>query len=128
MKARLSLAIALLAGCAIGAAAENTIGPKAKPPAYTIAEIEVIDPEGFQAFAKRNAAGVAAAGGLFLALPQRGRILASEGTAPKAVAMIAWDSLDEAAEYFNSPTFKELIPIRDKAARVRLFHVEGLPR
>lgn len=128
MKVSLSLALVLLTGCAIGAIAEDGIRPKAKPPAYTIAEIDVIDPEGFQAFAKRNAAGVSDAGGLFLALPQRGRISASEGTAPKAIAMIAWDSLDEAINYFNSPTFKELIPQRDKAARVRLFHVEGLPR
>ena len=128
MKASLSLAIVLLTGCAIGAVAENGIRPKAKPPAYTIAEIDVIDPEGFQVFAKRNAAGVSAAGGLFLALPHRGGILASEGPAPKAIALIAWDSLDEATKYFNSPTFKELVPLRDKAARVRLFHVEGLPR
>jgi uncharacterized protein (DUF1330 family) len=56
----------------------------------------------------------------------RGRIVTSEGAPPKAVALIAWDSLDQAVGYFNSPTFKELIPLRDKAAKVRLFHVEGL--
>ncbi len=126
MKPSLSLAIALLAGCAIGAAVTKSVQAQAKPPAYTIAEIDVIDPEGFQAFAKRNAAGVGAAGGLFLAL--RGRIETSEGAPPKAIALIAWESLDEAIRYFNSPTFKELIPLRDKAAKVRLFHVEGLPK
>ena len=126
MKTSLSLALALLAGGAIGAAAVKGVQAQAKPPAYTIAEIDVIDPEGFKIFAKRNSAGVAAAGGLFLAL--RGRIVTSEGAAPKAVAVIAWESLEEATGYFNSPTFKELIPLRDKAAKVRLFHVEGLAK
>lgn len=116
--------IALVAGCAMGIAVTKGVQAQAKPPAYTIVEIDVIDPEGFQAFAKRNAAGVSAAGGLFLA--RRGRIVTSEGAPPKAISLIAWESFDDAVGYFNSPTFKERIPLRDKAAKVRLFHVEGL--
>jgi uncharacterized protein (DUF1330 family) len=126
MRTSASLAIALIASCATGAAGVNGTSAQAKPPAFTIAEIEVIDPEGFQAFAKRNSVGVASAGGLFLAL--RGQIVSSEGAPPKGIALIAWDSLDQATGYFNSPAFKELIPLRDKAAKVRLFHVEGLPK
>lgn len=126
MKTGLKLATTLLAGCAIGAAVIEGVHAQAKPPAFTVAEIDVFDPEGFQAFAQRNAAGVAAAGGRFLAL--RGRIASSEGTPPKSVALIAWENLDQATQYFSSPTFKELIPLRDRSARVRLFHVEGLPQ
>jgi uncharacterized protein (DUF1330 family) len=126
MKSTLKLVISLLAGIAIGGAALNGLHAQAKPPAFTIAEIEVIDPTGFQDFAKRNGAGMAAAGGRVLAL--RGRIVTSEGTPPKGIALIAWDSLDQATEYFNSPTFKALIPLRDKSAKVRLFHVEGLAK
>jgi uncharacterized protein (DUF1330 family) len=96
------------------------------PPAYSIVEVDVIDPEGFQAFAKRNAAGVAAAGGRFIV--RRGRVVTSAGTPPKNVFVIVWDSLDKATGYFNSPTFKELIPLRDRTAKVRLFHVEGLTK
>lgn len=126
MKSTLKLVISLLAGIAIGGAALNGLHAQAKPPAFTIAEIEVIDPTGFQDFAKRNGAGMSAAGGRVLAL--RGRIVTSEGTPPKGIALIAWDSLDQATEYFNSPTFKVLIPLRDKSAKVRLFHVEGLAK
>lgn len=126
MKSTLKLVISLLAGIAIGGAALNGLHAQAKPPAFTIAEIEVIDPTGFQDFAKRNGAGMSAAGGRVLAL--RGRIVTSEGTPPKGAALIAWDSLDQATEYFNSPTFKALIPLRDKSAKVRLFHVEGLAK
>jgi len=126
MKSTLKLVIFLLALIAFGGAALNGLHAQAKLPAYTIAEIEIIDPATFQDFAKRNAAGVKAAGGHFLAL--RGRIVSSEGVPPKGIAVIAWDDLDKAVGYFNSPTFKELIPLRDKGAKVRLFHVEGLAK
>jgi hypothetical protein len=85
MKSTLKLVIALLAGIAIRGAALNELHAQAKPPAFTVAEIEVIDPATFQDFAKRNAAGVKAVGGRFLDL--RGRIVASEGTPPKGIAL-----------------------------------------
>ncbi|HWE19334.1 MAG TPA: DUF1330 domain-containing protein [Hyphomicrobiaceae bacterium] len=126
MRAIPSLTMALLAGCAIGAVAMTALHAQATPPAYSIVEVDVIDAEGFKAFAERNAAGVAAAGGQFIV--RRGRVVTSEGTPPKGVFIIAWGSLDKATGYFTSPAFKELIPLRDKAARVRLFHVEGVAR
>ena len=97
-----------------------------KPPAYTIAEIEVTDPQAFQAFAKMNIEQIKAAGGRFLV--QRGRVVAELGAAPKSVTLIAWDSMDQAATYYSSLPFKELQPLRDKAAKVRNFHVEGVAR
>jgi uncharacterized protein (DUF1330 family) len=113
--------MAWLAGCAIGAAATAAVHAQASPPAYSIVEVDVIDAEAFKAFAGRNAAGVAAAGGKFIV--RRGQVVP-----PKSVFIIEWDSLGKATGYFNSPAFKELIPLRDKAAKVRLFHVEGLPK
>jgi uncharacterized protein (DUF1330 family) len=120
----LKLATAVLAGVAIGAAALNGLHAQAKPPAYSIVEVEVTDPTGFQEFAQRNAAGVSAAGGRFIV--RRGRTVTSVGTPPKDVFVIAWASFDNATGYFNSPTFKDLIALRDRTAKVRLFHVEGL--
>jgi uncharacterized protein (DUF1330 family) len=124
MKRNSNLAVALIAGCAIGAAAMQVVHAQATPPAYSIVEVDVIDAEGFKAFAARNAAGVAAAGGRFIV--RHGRVVTSAGSPPKGVFVIAWSSLDKATGYFGSPTFKELIPLRDKTAKVRLFHVEGL--
>jgi uncharacterized protein (DUF1330 family) len=124
MRTNSSLAIALFAGCAFGAAAMTVLHAQATPPAYSVVEVDVIDAEGFKFFAARNAAGVAAAGGTFMV--RRGRVVTSEGIPPKSVFIIAWDSLEKATSYFNSPIFKELIPMRDKSAKVRLFHVEGL--
>jgi uncharacterized protein (DUF1330 family) len=104
----------------------HPVHAQAASPAYSIVEVDVIDAEGFKAFAVRNAAGVAAAGGRFIV--RRGRVVNAAGTPAHNVFVIAWESLDKATGYFNSPTFKELIPLRDKTARVRLFHVEGLPQ
>src|SRR4026208_2501542 len=65
MRTRSSAPIALLAGCAIGAAAMTVVHAQATPPAYSIVEVDVIDAEGFKAFAHRHPAGGAAGGGPF---------------------------------------------------------------
>jgi len=124
MTSRQGIALALVAGCGIGAAVASVVHAQTKPPAFTIAEIEVTDPQAFQAFAKMNIEQINAAGGHFLV--QRGRIVAQSGEAPKSVTLIGWDSLDQATAYFSSLPFKELQPLRDKSAKVRNYHVEGM--
>jgi uncharacterized protein (DUF1330 family) len=127
MKQNLKLAVALLAGIAIGGAALNGLHAQAKPPAISIAQlIELRDQAVFKEFAKRNAAGMKAAGGHFLAA--RGRVVGVNGMPPKAAGMVTWDSLDQAAAYFSSTSYKELIPLRDKGANTRVFIVEGLAK
>jgi uncharacterized protein (DUF1330 family) len=123
---RLRIAAMLTAATLTGAACAFGVQAQSKPLAYTVAEIDILDAAQFQAFAMKNAAGVAAAGGKFLAL--RGQVAAENGTAPQDVALIAWPSLADATRYFSSPGFKDLIPLRDKGANVRLYHVEGVPQ
>jgi len=53
----------VLAGFACGAAAVHVVSAQAKPPAYTIAEIEVTDPPTFQQYGQATAKSVPAAGG-----------------------------------------------------------------
>ncbi len=127
MKQTLKLTITLLAGIAIGAAALNGLHAQARPPAFAVAElIELHDSAAFKEFAKRNREGILAAGGHMLA--QRGRIVAVNGPPPKAAGIGVWDNLDQAVRYFNSPYFRDLIPLRDKAAKQHLFLVEGLAK
>jgi uncharacterized protein (DUF1330 family) len=123
----LTMAASLLVGVAIGCGAMSGLHAQTRPPAFTIAEVDVIDPAAFQAFVKRFSPAVAAAGGHFIA-NVRGRVVATNGTPPKGVNLIAWDSLEQTMAFFNSPTFKALIPLRDKGAKVRVFQVEGLPK
>ena len=123
----LMLAGSLLVGIAIGGGALDGLHAQAKRPAFTIAEVDVTDPAAFQAFIKRFSPAVAAAGGHFIA-NVHGRIVATNGTPPKGVNLIAWDSLEQTTAFFSSSTFRALIPLRDKGAKVRVFQVEGLPK
>jgi uncharacterized protein (DUF1330 family) len=66
--------------------------------------------------------------------PYDARIYCQGGVSPlacrirKSVTVIVWDSVDQAVAYFSSLPFKELQSLRDKAAKVRNFHVEGVAR
>ena len=63
MKKRDALVGAVLAGFACGAAVVQGVHAQAKPPAYTIAEIEVTDPPMFQKYGDATRTSIPAAGG-----------------------------------------------------------------
>ena len=49
-----------------------------------------------------------------------------DGAPPaKRVALIGWESLEQAEAYYNSPAYKALVPNRDKASKFRAFLIEG---
>jgi uncharacterized protein (DUF1330 family) len=58
-----------------------------------------------------------------------GRVVAVEGSAPpKKVALIEWDSVDDAVAFYNSDAWKKLAPERDKAQKtIRRYTVETEP-
>src|ERR1700751_4299445 len=48
-----------------------------------------------------------------------GRVVQIEGApAPKSVAMVEWDSVDDAVAFYKSKTWADLAPERDKAVKV----------
>jgi len=50
-----------------------------------------------------------------------------EGEAPKGgIVVIAFDSVEKAREWYDSPAYAAIKPIRQSAAKSRLFIVEGL--
>jgi uncharacterized protein (DUF1330 family) len=48
------------------------------------------------------------------------------GVAPLSV--LAFDNLDDAESWYSSAAYKEIIPLRERSAKTRLFIVEGLPQ
>jgi uncharacterized protein (DUF1330 family) len=114
--------MALLAGVAIGAIALQGLHAQgAKLKAYAVSENEILDPS-YQATylpTARKAVGryVAAHG-----RPLRtsaGRVVQIEGAPPpKSVAIVEWDSLDEAVAFYKSKAWADLAPQRDKAIKV----------
>jgi uncharacterized protein (DUF1330 family) len=119
-----AVGLSLVAGFAFGAAVVQGVHAQAKPPAYTIAEFEVIDPETFKKYGQATGTAIPAAGGRIIA--RGGKTFVVNGAPPKQVVIIQWDSLEQGQALFESETYKQLIPIRDKGANFRAFTIEGL--
>ena len=107
MNAKYNVALALLAGVAVGAAAVEVLHAQAKAPAYTIAEIDVSDPAGFKAYADANTVGVPKAGGRFLV--RGGKTVVLDGAPPakrvaNALAVVARAKKSVSASYDRRAT------------------------
>ena len=125
MNTKFKIALAIVAGTALGAAAMQGLHAQAKPKAYTISELETLDPAAQAAFVPSVQAAQKAAGGR----PFRtggGKIVSMEGAAaPKRVAITEWDSLEQAEAFYKSKAWNDLSPQREKAIKtIRRYAVE----
>jgi uncharacterized protein (DUF1330 family) len=126
MKNNYKIAIALVAGTALGAAAVQGLHAQATPPGYVVAEIDVTNPEAFAKEFTPIAVKALTEGGN-KALARGGKVVAIEGTPPKSRIVInSFPSLDAAVAAYNSPAYKEARTIGNKYATFRLYAVEGL--
>jgi uncharacterized protein (DUF1330 family) len=127
MNRSITLGMAILAGVAIGAMATQGLHAQAKPKAYLVTEIEVLDAKGADAYGALIRPTQTAAGG-HVFRTAGGKVVAFEGAAPpKRVAITEWDSLEQAQAWFNSAARKDLMPQRDKAEKIiRSYAVEAV--
>jgi uncharacterized protein (DUF1330 family) len=128
MKSNYKLAIALVAGIAIGGAAIQGLHAQAKPPVYTVSEIDVKDVAAYEKeFAPLAQASIKKSGGKILAGSQK--VTSLEGTPPKSrVTIQLWDNLEQAQVWRNSADYKAARMIGDKYATFRAFAVEGVSK
>jgi len=123
MKTHYVIVCAILSGIA-GAGLVQTLHAQTKPKAYTIAEIDVTDAAKFQHYLDGTAVIVLQAGGRFLA--RGNKTFTIGGTPPRTVvAVLEWDSYEQAHTFFNSDAYKKLVPDRDAGSNFRAFVVEG---
>ena len=128
MKTRYTVALSILAGVAVGAAAVQALHAQAKPPAYVIAEIDVMNLEPFdKEYVPPAAKAVTDGGGKYIV---RGGATASfYGEPPKPrLAVMVFESMEKARAAFDSPAYKEAKKVGDKYAKFRVYAVEGLPQ
>jgi uncharacterized protein (DUF1330 family) len=123
------LLFVLFAGVAIGAAAATALHAQApsatKPPAFYISEFEVTDPEGIRSYSAQVAATFEPFGGRFI-VRGGGTIASLEGDAPNGrIVIIAFDSMEKARAWYDSPAYQAIKPIRHRSAKSRVFVVEG---
>ena len=128
MKTRHTVALAMLAGVGIGGAAIQGLHAQAKPPVYFVIEIsKITDAEGFKVITQRPTGGADVAkelGGHYIA--RTAKITALDGTAPQRFIAYAFDSVERAQAFYNSPYMKETTAIRNKTTQARSFIVEGM--
>jgi uncharacterized protein (DUF1330 family) len=128
MKAHTVLALGVLAGIGIGAAAVEGLHAQAKPPVYVVNEIDVTDQAGFQAYAQANAKLIESHGGRYII--RGGKVTETiSGTPPAGrYTIYVFDDEDKMKAWRNDPGFKDLMATRDKAGKFRSFVVEGIAK
>ena len=125
MNLKSKLTLALVVGAAVGAAAVQGLHAQAKPKAYQVTELEIIDAESWKTFVQAVRATQQQASGRNLRTAG-GKIVAFVGDPPKNVGITEFDSLDQAVAYRNSPAFKDLDPLRNKAIKIiRQYTIEA---
>ena len=125
MHPKSTIALAAIVGASVGAAAVQGLHAQAKPKAYQVTEIEVLDPAAYKTFVMAVATSQKAAGGRNLRTGG-GKVVAFVGDAPKGVGIVEFDSLDQAVAWRNSQAFKDLAPQREKAVKIiRQYSVEA---
>ena len=129
MKTNHKLALAVLAGVAIGVAGAAAIQAQQvkTPPGYVVAEVDITDPTTFQKYAEKVPETLVPFRGSFHYVVRGGKTQALEGQPPKGIVVIAFDSAEKALAWYNSPAYEAIKPIRQGASVSRMFMAEGQP-
>lgn len=93
--------------------------------AYVIADVEVLDPGGFETYRSQVGATIEKYGGKYLV--RGGKTETLEGDfQPHRFVVLEFPTLERAREWYSSPEYRPLIALRQKAARTEVILVEGV--
>ena len=96
----------------------------AAPKAYVICDIEVTDPEAYDGYKKLSGPSVERHGGRYLARGGATHVLEGDWDPQRAV-IIAFDSVQAARDWYDSPDYRAAREARAGAARASFLLVEG---
>lgn len=117
--------LAVVAGAALGAVAMHGLQAQPKPPVYAVIEVaRITDAAAYATIGPRGGPSVVPFGGKFLA--RTDRITPADGHPPERYVVIAFDTLEKAQAWRDSPAMKEIWAIQEKSSRSRIFFVEGM--
>ena len=125
MKTNHKLMLAVLVGATIGVAGATAIHARQAKvlPGYVVAEVDVTDPATFQKYADKAPGTIAASNGHYVI--RGGKSVSIEGEPPKRFVVIAFDSMEKAKAWEDSPAYDAIKPIRHSSAKSRVFIIEG---
>jgi uncharacterized protein (DUF1330 family) len=96
-------------------------------PAFWITEtLEVSDQEAFLNIIKAVPATLQPFGGQYIVLG--GKIAPGEGSPPRRITIVAFDSLEKAQQWFDSPAATAARAEAQKFAKIRSYFVEGVAK
>ena len=124
MNTKFKIALAVAVGAALGAGEMQGLHAQAKLKAYSIGELEPLGAGLQPAYLTAVRKAITDAHGR--SLRTLGRVEHIEGAAaPKRVAIVEWDSLDDAVAFYKSKAWTDLAPEREKAQNtIRRYVVE----
>jgi uncharacterized protein (DUF1330 family) len=128
MKTNFKLTLAVLAGLSLGLTLPKVFHAQqpAPLPGYVIAEVDVTDPEAMKKYGEKVPETLAPFHHHYVI--RSAKMQSLEGDPPKGgIVMIAFDSVEKAREWYDSPAYAAIRAIRQGAAKSRIFLVEGLP-
>jgi uncharacterized protein (DUF1330 family) len=125
MKTNHKLMLAVLIGAVIGVGGATVIHARQAKvlPGYVVAEVDVTDPATFQKYADKVPGTIAASNGHYVI--RGGKSVSIEGDPPKRFVVIAFDSVEKAKAWEDSPAYDAIKPIRHSSAKSRVFIIEG---
>jgi uncharacterized protein (DUF1330 family) len=125
MKARWTVALSMLVGIAVGAAAIQTLHAQAKPPVYMIAINEVSNQEGYtKEYVPPAQKSVKDHGGVYVAAGPGTQVTGNLPNGP--VVILRWDSIEALQSWHNSPDFQAALKIGEKYAQFNIIAVDGV--
>src|SRR5215471_6029912 len=126
MKSNSKLALAVLTGIAIGIACATAIhaGQAKAAPGYIIAEVEVTDPATLQKYGAKVPETLSPFNHQYII--RGGKTKSLEGDPPMAIVMIAFDSVEKAQAWYDSPAYEAIKLMRINSTRSRVFIAEGI--
>ena len=127
MKTCFTVALSVVAGVAVGAAAVQVLHAQAKPPVYVVGEIDVMDAEPYaKGYVPGASKAIVDGGGKYVV--RGGKSVSLYGEPPRLIAVMVFESMEQARAAFDSVAYKEAKKVGDKYAKFRVYAVEGLPQ
>jgi uncharacterized protein (DUF1330 family) len=127
MKSKRSVLFVLLTAAVIGGLPARVLRAQpvsgANQPAYYVSEFELTDPEGIRPYSAAVESTFVPFGGRYVV--RGGKVASLEGEPTRRLIMIAFPSMEQAQAWYDSPRYRELMPIRHRSAKSRVFIMEG---
>ncbi len=93
-------------------------------PVYLIIDITVTDPDVYGEFLERVPAVVEQYGGRYLARSAEVSTMVGDWR-PERIVLIEFQTIEQVQEFFASPEYQALVPLREQSATTRAIIVEG---